>query len=58
MTLRDAYQKANHLNREEEANGSKTRYVVVAEPIGSCGGNYQLVPRRVGATDRTPAQAR
>jgi len=53
MTLRDACQKADHLNREAEACGSRTRYVVVAEPIGSCDGRYQLVTRKVGAAART-----
>jgi hypothetical protein len=58
MTLRDAHRKATNLNREEEASGSSTRYVVVAEPIGSCGGNYQLVRRRIGATTRPLTQTR
>jgi hypothetical protein len=47
MKLPDACRKASELNRAEEAGGTATRYVVVAHPIGSCGGDYQVVSRRV-----------
>lgn len=55
MTLRDAYKQAAELNREEELKGSATRFVVVANPIGSCGGDYQLVTRRIRPRERPPA---
>jgi hypothetical protein len=38
---------ASELNREQEASGTHTRYVVVANPVGSCGGDYQVVSRKV-----------
>jgi hypothetical protein len=47
MRLREACQRASELNREQEASGTRTRFVVVAHPIGSCGGDYQVVARRV-----------
>jgi hypothetical protein len=47
MGLPEAYQRASELNREQEASGTRTRFVVVAQPIGSCGGDYQVVARRV-----------
>jgi hypothetical protein len=49
MTLQDACAKAADLNREEEARGTTKRFVVVADPVGSCDGRYQLVPRQVEA---------
>jgi hypothetical protein len=57
MTLQDAYEKAAELNREEESRGSSKRYVVVGDPVGSCDGRYQLVPRRV-EVQREPVPAR
>ena len=47
MRLQEAYQRASQLNREQEANGSCTRYVVVSNPIGSCDGDHQVIPRKV-----------
>ena len=47
MTLGDACQKASQLNRAQEASGSRTRYVVVANPIGSWDGDHQIVRRTV-----------
>jgi hypothetical protein len=47
MTLRDATEKAAELNRREESKGSAKRYVVVADPVGSWDGRYQLVTRRI-----------
>ena len=51
MKLREACEKASEFNREQEACGSPMRYVVVAKPIGACGGDYQLVTREVRSTD-------
>ncbi len=53
MKLREACEKASEFNREQEASGSASRYVVVAKPIGACGGDYQLIERTVG--NATPA---
>jgi hypothetical protein len=47
MRLGEACQKASQLNREQEASGTRTRFVVVANPVGSCGGDYQVVSRLV-----------
>jgi hypothetical protein len=47
MRLREACQRASELNREQQANGTRTRFVVVANPVGSCGGDYQVVARQV-----------
>lgn len=47
MGLREACRQASELNREQEANGTRTRFVVVANPVGSCGGDYQVVARVV-----------
>jgi hypothetical protein len=47
MRLREAFQRASELNREQEASGTSTRFVVVANPVGSCGGDYQVVSRQV-----------
>lgn len=55
MSVREACEKASQLNREQEANGSSTRFVVVAHPIGSCGGDYRVVPRQVRAGRRETA---
>jgi hypothetical protein len=45
MRLREACKRASMLNREQEASGTRTRFVVVANPVGSCGGDYQVVSR-------------
>ena len=55
MQLREACEKASEANREQEASGSTTRYVVVAKPIGSCGGDYQLVQRKIRESSRRNA---
>ena len=55
MSIREACEKASVLNREQEASGTCTRFVVVAHPIGSCGGDYRIVPRQVRAGDRQTA---
>ncbi len=47
MGLREACQRASELNREQQASGTRTRFVVVANPVGSCGGDYQVVSRLV-----------
>jgi hypothetical protein len=47
MRLQEAYRQASQLNRAQEASGSQTRYVVVANPIGSCDGDHQVVARKV-----------
>jgi hypothetical protein len=48
---------AADLNREEQAKGTRKRFVVVADPIGSLGGRHQLVPRRIGAVNGSPEPA-
>ncbi|HEX6116677.1 MAG TPA: hypothetical protein VFY99_06215 [Solirubrobacterales bacterium] len=58
MTLQDACEKAAVLNREEEARGSAKRFVVVADPVGSWDGRYQLVPRQVEMKEERPVPAR
>ena len=58
MTLQDACEKAADLNREEESRGSAKRFVVVADPVGSCDGRYQLVERRIDLKEERPASAR
>jgi hypothetical protein len=58
MTLRDAYEKAADLNRTEESRGSAKRYVVVADPVGSWDGRYQLVTRRIEVKDEVQLVAR
>jgi hypothetical protein len=58
MSLPDACQKAYELNREQEASGTRTRFVVVANPVGTCGGDYQVVSRRVRAEFGTAAPSR
>jgi hypothetical protein len=50
MRLREACQRASELNREQEASGTRTRFVVVANPLGSCGGDYQVVSRLIRST--------
>ena len=58
MTLQDACEKAAGLNREEEARGTARRFVVVADPVGSCDGRYQLVEREIELRDeREPVPA-
>jgi hypothetical protein len=52
MTIRQAALQAQRLNRTEESRGSSTRYIVVADPIGSADCNYQVIPRRLRATQR------
>jgi hypothetical protein len=47
MRIDEACQRARNLNRAEEAKGTETRYVVVADPIGSSDCNYQVIARRV-----------
>jgi hypothetical protein len=47
MRIDEACQRARELNRTEEAKGTSTRYVVVADPIGSSDCNYQVIARRV-----------
>ena len=58
MTLRDACEKAATLNRAEETRGSTKRYVVVADPVGSWDGRYQLVTRRIEVRGERPLAAR
>jgi hypothetical protein len=55
MSLPEACKRASELNRAQEASGTHTRFVVVAHPIGSCGGDYQVVSRHVRAADRQTA---
>ena len=57
MTLQDACEKAAALNRDEEARGTSRRYVVVADPVGSWDGRYQLVPREIELKDEDPVPA-
>jgi hypothetical protein len=45
-------------NREEESRGSAQRFVVVADPVGSWDGRYQLVPRRIEVKGERPLAAR
>jgi hypothetical protein len=47
VTLREACRKAAEKNRAEKSRGSARRFVVVGDPVGSCDGRYQLVPRQV-----------
>jgi hypothetical protein len=58
MTLRDACEKAAEKNREEESRGTTKRFVVVADPVGSWDGRYQLVPREIELTGERSAAAR
>jgi hypothetical protein len=58
MTLREACEKAANLNRAEESTGSAKRYVVVADPVGSWDGRYQLVTRRVEVNEERQLAAR
>jgi hypothetical protein len=58
MTLREACERAATLNRAEETRGSTKRYVVVADPVGSWDGRYQLVTRRIEAKDERQLAAR
>jgi hypothetical protein len=58
MTLRDACEKAANLNRAEETRGSAKRYVVVADPVGSWDGRYQLVTRRIEMKEERTLTAR
>lgn len=58
MTLRDACRMAAEKNREEESRGSARRFVVVADPVGSWDGRYQLVPRRIEVKGERPLTAR
>ena len=58
MTLRDACEKAENLNRAEESRGSAKRYVVVADPVGSWDGRYQLVTRRIDVRGERQVAAR
>ena len=55
MRLQEAYRRASRLNREQEASGTSTRYVVVANPIGSCDGDHQVIPRKIRGTSRHTA---
>jgi hypothetical protein len=48
MTITEALQRANELNREQESQNSTTRYIVLSCPAGSMGCEYQIVARRVG----------
>jgi hypothetical protein len=52
MTLREACDRAQKLNREQEVRGTHTRFVVVADPIGSADCNHQVIARRVGRLTR------
>jgi hypothetical protein len=47
MRIDEACQRARELNRTEEAKGTATRYVVVADPVGSFDCNYKVIARRV-----------
>ena len=58
MTLQDACEKAADLNREEESRGTAKRFVVVADPVGSWDGRYQLVPREIEVTGERSVAAR
>jgi len=58
MTLRDACEKAAALNRDEETRGTAKRFVVVADPVGSWDGRYQLVPRNIEVREEQPVPAR
>ena len=58
MTLQDACEKAADLNREEESRGTAKRFVVVADPVGSWDGRYQLVPREVEMKEERSVAAR
>jgi hypothetical protein len=48
MTITEACKRASELNREQETQGSSTRYVVLTHAMGSMGCDYQVVARRVG----------
>jgi hypothetical protein len=50
MRLREACERASEFNRQQEASGTTTRFVVVANPVGSCGGDYQVVSRLIRTT--------
>jgi hypothetical protein len=52
MGIQEACRRASELNREQEAKGTCTRYVVVAQPVGACGGEHQVVARSVGRLGR------
>ncbi len=58
MTLQEACEKAAALNREEEERASAKRFVVVADPVGSWDGRYQLVTRRIEAKGERSVAAR
>jgi hypothetical protein len=58
MTLREACDKAAVLNRDEEERASDKRFVVVADPVGSWDGRYQLVTRRIEPKDERQVAAR
>jgi hypothetical protein len=48
MRIDEACRKASELNRDEQARGTATRYIVLTFPNGAMGSDYQVVPRRVG----------
>lgn len=53
MEIREALRRASELNRQQEAKGTCTRYVVVAEPVGACGGSHQVVSRTIRPRTRS-----
>jgi hypothetical protein len=52
MTIRQACLQAQRLNRVEESRGTTTRYIVVADPIGSADCKYQVISRRLRESRR------